>query len=84
MLDKKRLKWIEVLVATILVFPFVLATWLLSMIALGIYYLAKAVLMPACIILRLVRPLNDKDYKWLRNPIITISDWLLDKADWKL
>ena len=84
MLAKKRIKWIEVLVATILVFPFVLATWLLSMLALGIYYLAKAVLMPAFLILRLVRPLNDKDYKWLQNPIITISDWLLDKADWKL
>jgi hypothetical protein len=81
---KKRLKWIEVLVASILAFPFVLATWLLSMLALGIYYLAKAVLMPAFVILRIVRPPNDGDYKWLKNPIITLSDWLLDKADWKL
>ena len=81
---KKRLKWIEVLVASILAFPFVLVTWLLSMLALGIYYLAKAVLMPAFCILRFVRPPNDGDYKWLRNSIITLSDWLLDKADWKL
>lgn len=81
---KKRIKWIEVLLASILAFPFVLATWLLSMLALGIYYLAKAVLMPAFFILRFVRPLNGGDYKWLRNPIITVSDWLLDKADWKL
>ena len=81
---KQRLKWIAVLVASILAFPFVLATWLLSMLALGIYYLAKAVLMPAFFILWVVRPLNNGDYKWLKNPIITFSDWLLDKADWKL
>jgi hypothetical protein len=80
---KKRIKWIEVLVASILAFPFVLATWLLSMLALGIYYLAKVVLMPAFFILRIVRPPNDGDYEWLRNPIITFSDWLLDKADWR-
>jgi hypothetical protein len=83
MLAKKRIKWIEVLVASILAFPFVLATWLISMLALGIYYLAKVVLMPAFVILRIVRPLNDGDYKWLKNPIITLSDWLLDKADWR-
>ena len=81
---KKRLKWIEVLFASILAFPFVLATWLISMLALGIYYLAKAVLMPAFVIYRVVRPLNGGDYKWLKNPIITLSDWLLDKADWKI
>jgi hypothetical protein len=46
--------------------------------------IAKVVLMPAFFILRIVRPPNDGDYEWLRNPIITFSDWLLDKADWKL
>ena len=80
---KQRLHWFAVLVISILALPFVLAAALISLIALGIYYLAKLALMPAFLLYRIVRPLNSGDYKYLRNPIITFSDWLLDKADWK-
>lgn len=80
---KKRIHWFVVLVISILALPFVLAAAIISLIALGIYYLAKFVLMPSFWLYRIVRPLNSGDYKYLRNPIITFSDWLLDKADWK-
>ena len=80
---KQRIHWVVVLVISILALPFVLAAALISLIALGIYYLAKFVLMPSFWLYRIVRPLNSGDYKYLRNPIITFSDWLLDKADWK-
>ena len=80
---KQRLHWFAVLVISILALPFVLAAALISLLALGIYYLAKLALMPAFLMYRIVRPLNSGDYKYLRNPIITFSDWLLDKADWK-
>ena len=80
---KKRIHWVLVLFTSIVALPFVLAAALISLIALGIYYLAKLALMPAFLLYRIVRPWHSDDYKYLRNPIITFSDWLLDMADWK-
>lgn len=80
---KQRIHWVVVLFTSIVALPFVLAAALISLIALGIYYLAKLALMPAFLLYRIVRPFNSGDYKYLRNPIITFSDWLLDMADWK-
>lgn len=80
---KQRLHWFAVLVISILALPFVLAAALISLLALGIYYLAKLALMPAFWLYRIVRPSGNTEYTHLRNPIITFSDWLLDKADWK-
>ena len=80
---KQRIHWVVVLFTPIIALPFVLAAALISLIALGIYYLAKLALMPAFLLYRIVRPWHSDDYKYLRNPIITFSDWLLDKADWK-
>lgn len=80
---KQRLHWFAVLVISILALPFVLAAALISLLALGIYYIAKLALMPAFWLYRIVRPSGNTEYTRLRNPIITFSDWLLDKADWK-
>jgi len=80
---KQRLHWFAVLVISILALPFVLAAALISLLALGIYYIAKLALMPAFWLYRIVRPSGNTEYTHLRNPIITFSDWLLDKADWK-
>ena len=80
---KQRLHWFAVLVISILALPFVLAAALISLLALGIYYLAKLALIPAFWLYRIVRPSGNTEYTHLRNPIITFSDWLLDKADWK-
>ena len=80
---KKRIHWFVVLVISILALPFVLAAAFISLIALGIYYLAKLALMPAFLLYRIVRPWDSGDYKYLKNPVIKFSDWLLDKADWK-
>lgn len=80
---KKRIHWLAVLVISILALPFVIAAALISLLALGIFYLAKLALMPAFLLYRIVRPLNSGDYKYLMNPVVKFSDWLLDKADWK-
>lgn len=80
---KKRIHWVAVLVISILALPFVIAASLISLLALGIFYLAKLALMPAFLLYRIVRPLNSGDYKYLMNPVVKFSDWLLDKADWK-
>ena len=81
---KKRIHWVVVLFTSIIALPFVLAAALISLIALGIYYLAKLALMPAFLLYRIVRPFNSGDYKYLMNPVVKFSDWLLDKADWKV
>lgn len=84
MIIKQRIHWVVVLLTSIVALPFVIAAAIISLIALGIYYLAKLALMPAFLLYRIVRPLHHGDFKYLRNPIITFSDWLLDKADWKV
>lgn len=80
---KQRIHWVVVLLTSIVALPFVLAAALIALIALGIYYLAKLALMPAFLLYIIVRPGESGAHKYLRNPVITFSDWLLDKADWK-
>ncbi|GEM_PF-4424240 len=80
---KQRLHWFAVLVISILALPFVLAAALISLLALGIYYLAKLALMPAVRLYRIIRLLNSGEHKYLMNPVIKFTDWLLDMADWK-
>lgn len=80
---KQRIHWVVVLFTSIVALPFVLASAIISLTALGILYLAKLALMPALLLYRIVRPWQSGEHKYLRNPIITFSDWLLDKADWK-
>ena len=80
---KQRIHWVVVLLTSIVALPFVLAAALIALIALGIYYLAKLALMPAFLLYIIVRPGESGEHKYLRNPVITFSDWLLDKADWK-
>lgn len=80
---KQRIHWVVVLLTSIVALPFVLAAALISLIALGIYYLAKLALMPALLLYTIVRPWESGEHKYLRNPVITFSDWLLNKADWK-
>ena len=80
---KQRIHWVVVLLTSIVALPFVIAAALISLIALGIYYLAKLALMPAFLLYIIVRQGESGEHKYLRNPVITFSDWLLDKADWK-
>ena len=80
---KQRIHWVVVLLTSIVALPFVIAATLITLIALGIYYLAKLALMPAFLLYIIVRPEESGEHKYLRNPVITFSDWLLDKADWK-
>ena len=80
---KQRIHWGVVLLTSIVTLPFVLAATLISLIALGIYYLAKLALMPAFLLYLIVRPCESGEHKYLRNPVITFSDRLLNKADWK-
>ena len=80
---KQRIHWVAVLSTSIIALPFVIAAALISLLALGICYIAKLALIPAFLLYRIVRPLDSGDHKYLGNPIITFSDWLLDKADWK-
>lgn len=80
---KQRIHWVVVLLTSIVALPFVITAALITLIALGIYYLAKLVLMPAFLLYIIVRPGESGEHKYLRNSVITFSDWLLDKADWK-
>lgn len=80
---KQRIHWIVVLVTSVIALPFVLATATISLIALGIYYLAKFALMPALLLYRIVRPWESGEHKYLMNPVIRFSEWLLNTADWK-
>ena len=80
---KQRIHWVVVLLTSIVALPFVIAAALITLIALGIYYLAKLALMPAFLLYIIVRPGESSEHKYLRNPVITFSDWLLDKVDWK-
>lgn len=80
---KQRIHWVVVLFISIIALPFVIAAALISLIALSIYYLAKLALMPALLLYRIVRPWESGEHKYLMNPVIRFSDWLLNKADWK-
>lgn len=82
-------KYIITLVAEIISFPFILATFIVSMLALGIYYLAYVVLFPAIAICRLAGIITfmadetDANRKKLKSPLMLLEDWLLGLADWK-
>ena len=83
---KQRLMWLHLWVITILAFPFTLLAFLMSMLALGFYYLAKAVFMPAYFLYRVLgpKPKEHEEYKLIKNPLCDFSEFLLDKADWKI
>lgn len=82
-------KYIITLVAEIISFPFILATFIVSMLALGIYYLAYVVLFPAIAICRfagIITCMADEtkeNRKKLKSPLMRLEDWLLYIADWK-
>jgi hypothetical protein len=83
-------KYIITLVAEIISFPFILATFIVSMLALGIYYLAYVVLLPAIAICRLASIItfmaDETDAnrkKLIKSPLMLLEDWLLGLADWK-
>lgn len=82
-------KYIIILVAAIITFPFILATFIVSMLALGIYYLAYVVLLPAIAIYKFAGTITfiadetKANQKKLKSPLLRLEDWLLDLADWK-
>lgn len=82
---KQRLMWLHLWVITILAFPFTLIAFLVSMLALGGLYLAKAVFMPAYFLYRVLgpKPKENKEYKLIKNWLCDLSEFLLDKADWR-
>ena len=82
-------KYIIISVAAIIGFPFVLASFIVSMLALGIYYLAYVVLLPAIAIYKVAGTITyiadetKANRKKLKKPLLRLADWLLDLADWK-
>lgn len=80
---KQRLHWFAVMVISIPALPFVIAAAISTLLALGMYYFAQLALMPAFQLYRIVKPRMIEALCYLRNPIITFSDWLYNKADWK-
>ena len=71
---------------SIAAFPFVLAAFLLSMLALGIYHAAKFLLVPAFMLYDAasVVPKCNEEMKLLKNPVVVMSNQLMDIADWKI
>lgn len=82
-------KYIIISVAAIISFPFVLASFIVSMLALGIYYLAYVVLLPAIAIYKFAGTITfiadetKANQKKLKIHLLRLEDWLLDIADWK-
>ena len=82
-------KYIIISVAAIISFPFVLASFIVSMLALGIYYMAYVVLFPAIAICRFAGIITfmveetEENRKKLKSPLMRLEDWLLGLADWK-
>ena len=81
----RYIKWIYCLIGSIVAFPFILAAFLISMLSLGLLYLSKAVFMPAFFIYSelLPKPNDEAAYKQMTNPVVWISQKLLDAADWR-
>jgi hypothetical protein len=79
------LKWIYVLIVAAIAFPFVLATFSVSMLSLGILYFCKVTILPAALIYRMFmpRPKDPRDRSLLRHPLVSISDKLIVLSDWK-
>lgn len=83
-------KYIIILLSTIIIMPFIIAAFIVSMIALGIYYVAYVVVAPAFAIEWLtglianMKNESDANRKKLKNPILKFDDWLFDLSRWKL
>lgn len=71
------------LFTSVIALPFVFAASLISLLAIGIYYLAKLALMSTLMLYHIAIPRGTTEYSHIRNPIITFSDWLLDNTYWK-
>jgi hypothetical protein len=81
---RKRLGWLLTLAASIVALPFVLVAFAISMAALGIYWLSRVAFLPAFVLYGLAAMANKSaDKEYLRNPIIVISDWFLNRSEWK-
>lgn len=80
---KKRIHYVVVMFTAIIALPFIIAAAIISMIALGIYCLAELVLKPAFMLYRMVTPRKSGECKYLMNPVVKFSDWLVTIADWK-
>ena len=81
------LKYLVLLVISVVVFPFVLLAFLVSMMSLGVYYVSTALLWPVAMIGKACSLFLDgeSDRKLLAvNPLIVVSNKLLDIADWKI
>lgn len=81
------LKYLVLLVFSVIVFPFVLLSFLMSMMSLGIYYVSTALQWPIAMIGKACSLFLDgeSDRKLLAvNPLIVVANKLLDIADWKI
>lgn len=81
------LKYLILLVISAIVFPFVLLSFLVSMLSLGIYHVSTALLWPVVMIGKACSLFLDgeSDRKLLAvNPLIVVSNKMLDIADWKI
>jgi hypothetical protein len=81
------LKYIVLFAISVVVFPFVLLSFLVSMLSLGIYYVSTALLWPVAMIGKACSLFLDgeSDRKLLAaNPLIVLSNKMLDIADWKI
>ena len=81
------LKYIVLFAISVVVFPFVLLSFLVSMLSLGLYYVSTALLWPVAMIGKACSLFLDgeSDRKLLAvNPLIVVSNKLLDIADWKI
>lgn len=83
-------KYLIILISTIIIMPFIIAAFIVSMIALVIYYVAYVVVAPAFAIewmtglIANMKNESDANKKKLNNPILRFDDWLFDLSRWKL
>lgn len=81
------IKYLVLFVISVIVFPFVLLSFLVSILSLGIYYVSTALLWPVAMIGKACSIFLDgeSDRKLLAvNPLIVVSNKMLDIADWKI
>ena len=81
------IKYLVLFVFSVIVFPFVLLSFLVSILSLGIYYVSTALLWPVAMIGKACSIFLDgeSDRKLLAvNPLIVVSNKMLDIADWKI
>lgn len=81
------LKYLVLFAFSVVVFPFVLMSFLMSMLSLGVYHVSTALLWPVAMIGKACSLFLDgeSDRKLLAvNPLIVVANKLLDIADWKI